>query len=89
VRYKYWKPGDKLPKTLPKGCEYQCGYRSWAPCRHEPDCWSSLPRRWPVPSKRKPKPKPDAGMVRILEKLHDLYKEIDDFVARGGHLSAV
>lgn len=45
----HWHPGDPLPLTVPKGCEFWSTLdREWYTENDRPVIWGNLPRRWPI-----------------------------------------
>jgi len=74
--YAMWTPGDELPKTTPKDCEFLYGnHNEWNKEEDHPSLWNHRCRRWPV---ELPEPRPTAfGLLSEeeqaeLEKAHEL-----------------
>jgi len=65
VKYKYWKQGMTVPKSLPKDCQYFSN-GTWHDEYVEPNQWEITDRRWPTGKKSARRPSKHERLLKAL-----------------------
>jgi len=65
MKYKYWKQGMTVPKSLPKGCQYFSN-GTWHDEYVEPHQWEITDRRWPTGKKSARRPSKHERLLKAI-----------------------